>query len=82
MYGLYNSYGGWGTGNMMSWFGGGIMMIVFWVLLIVLIVWIVREVSGKNFHSSSNALEILRERYVKGEIDKKEFEEKKKDLIE
>ena len=81
MYGLYDNYGGWG-GNMMGWFGGGIMMLVFWVLLIVFIVWMVREVSGKNLHSQSgsNALEILKERYAKGEIDKKEFEEKKKDL--
>ena len=85
MYGLYNDYGGWGVGNMMGWFGGGIMMLVFWVLLIAFIVWIVREVSGKNTHShsgssGSDALEILKERYAKGEIDKQEFEQKKKDL--
>ncbi|MEK7464725.1 MAG: SHOCT domain-containing protein [Patescibacteria group bacterium] len=56
------------------------MMIVFWVLVIFLIVWIVREAGGKNNHSKPNALEILKERYAKGEINKKEFEEKKKDL--
>lgn len=80
MYGLYNDYGVWGGGSMMGLFGGGIMMIVFWVLLIALFLWIVREVGGKNSHSGSNALEILKERYAKSEIDKKEFEEKKKDL--
>ncbi|OHB15248.1 MAG: electron transporter RnfE [Candidatus Zambryskibacteria bacterium RIFOXYC1_FULL_39_10] len=74
MYGFYNDYGGW--------FGGGIMMVVFWVLLVVFIVWIVREVGGKNSspRSNSSALEILKERYAKGEIDKEEFESKKKDL--
>ena len=79
MYGQYNDY--WGT-SMMGWFGGGIMMIVFWALLIALIVWIAREVSGQNnSRSSSKALEILKERYAKGEIDKKEFEDKKKDIV-
>ena len=79
MYGLYNDYG-WGAGNMMGWFGGGIMMIVFWVLFIALIVWVVREFSGKNSKSSSNALDILKERYAKGEMNKEEFESKKKDI--
>lgn len=80
MYGFYNGYGGWGDGGMMGFLGGGLMMISFWVLLIVLVVWIVREVSGKNSRLNSNALEILKERYAKGEIDKKEFEAKKKDI--
>jgi len=76
MYGLYNGYGGWEHG----WFGGGIMMVVFWVLLIALIVWAVRGVNDKKSSSDQSALNILKERYAKGEIDKKEFEEKKKDL--
>ena len=51
-------------------------------MLVVFIVWIVREVGGKNSspRSNSSALEILKERYAKGEIDKEEFESKKKDL--
>ena len=80
MYGIYNGYDGWGVGSMMGFFGGGVMMIVFWALLIVFIVWVVREVSGKNSHSNSNALDILKERYAKGEISKEEFESKKKDI--
>ena len=80
MYG-YNGYGDWGYGSMMGWFGGGIMMIVFWALFIALIVWIVREVSGRHSHSSSQALAILKERYARGEISKEEFESKKKDLL-
>ena len=82
MYGIYNGYDGWGIGNMMGFWGGGIMMIAFWVLITAFIFWLVREASGKNSHSrsDSNALEILKERYAKGEIDKREFEEKKKDI--
>lgn len=79
MYGLYNDYG-WGTGSMMGWFGGGLMMIIFWVLFIALIVWAVREFGGRNVQSSSRALDILKERYAKGELSKEEFESKKKDI--
>ncbi|MDP2655325.1 MAG: SHOCT domain-containing protein [bacterium] len=81
MYGLYGDYG-WGAGNMMGWFGGGIMMIVFWALFIALIVWVVREFGGKNSKSSSNALDILKERYAKGEISKEEFDSMKKDITQ
>lgn len=81
MYGFYNGYDGWGIGNMMGWYGGGIVMIVSWALFIGLIVWVVREASGRHSrHSSSAALDILKERYAKGEISKEEFEEKKKGL--
>lgn len=72
-------------GDMFGWgLGGGIMMIIFWATIILFTAWIVREVNGrsnsdKTRHGKST-LEILEERYAKGEIDKKEFEEKKKNL--
>lgn len=62
--------------------GGGIMMFIFWVAIILIIAWAVKE-SGGSCHERFNkrsALDILKERYAKGEIDKKEFEEKQKDL--
>ncbi len=77
MYGLYNN--SWGYG-MMGGPIGWIMMIAFWVLLVALIVWVVREVSGRHSSSGGRALDILKERYAKGEINKEEFEAKKKDL--
>lgn len=73
------------NGDMFGWgLGGGIMMIIFWATIIISIIWIVREVVGKNNSDKTrygkSAIEILEERYAKGEIDKKEFEEKKRDL--
>jgi len=75
--------------NMMSFgfgpFGGfgWIFMILWWVLIIagiaVLIKWLTSQSRGTHDHEKS-PLEILKERYAKGEIDKKEFEERKKDL--
>ena len=79
MYGIYNGYEGWGVENMMGFWGGGILMILFWAIVIYFIVWLVRN-NKANGKDSNKALDILKERYEKGEIDKKEFEEKKKEL--
>ena len=69
-------------------FGGGAMgigMLLFWGLIIVLIFMLVRGFGGTRNASEPRtrdkpALEILSERYAKGEIDKSEFEEKRRDL--
>lgn len=75
-----------------NWFGhtffGGFFMVIIWVAIIFFVVWLVREMSGANKkqdgaeHRKKTALDILNERYAKGEIDRKEFEEKKKDLAD
>ena len=78
-----------GAGNMMNFgfgpFGGfgWIFMILWWVLIIAGIValtkWLTSQSRGSRDHEKS-ALEILEERYARGEIDKQEFAEKKRDL--
>lgn len=84
-------YRGWHMGpDMMGYWGmgwfGGIFFFIFWILIIVgmvfLIKWLIHMGKGHSAErsSGSRALEILRERYAKGEIEKDEFEEKKKDL--
>lgn len=85
--------GGWNMGpGMMGYWGMGwfgmIFMIAFWVLLIVglvfLVKWLIQTTSsGKtDRRMGSSAIEILKERYARGEIDQAEFEAKKKDLLE
>lgn len=67
-------WGAWGLGMML-------MMLLFWVLVIVgLVVGIRWLFSQRKEPRSDSALEILRQRYARGEINKEEFEAKKKDL--
>jgi putative membrane protein len=62
-------------------------MFIFWILVIVgiifLIRWLIHSTKGgaAGTQSGSGAIEILKERYARGEINKEEFEEKKKDLM-
>ncbi len=82
----------WGNGGMMggSGFGvfgmvfGFIFMLLFFAGAILLVVWIVKQFSPGGTSattSGSNALEILNERFAKGEISKEEFAEMKKELV-
>ncbi len=82
------SSGMWGN-HMFYGFGYGFMgeffMFIFWLLIIGAIVYaVMQHSSGYCGHNkvgiNNSALNILKERYAKGEIDKAEFEEKKKDL--
>lgn len=68
----------------MNWgWGGGLMMILWILVLAALIFWIVRvaQRNGNQPYQPESAIDILKKRYARGEISKEEFEERKKDLL-
>ena len=75
-------YDGFGFG----WGGMGIGMLLFWALIIAVVVVLIRRLGGARSVASEprlrerTALDILGERYARGEIDKSEFEQKRRDL--
>lgn len=76
-------YYGYGTewGYMGIW--GPIFMVIFWLFVIVGIMALIQGNSGmgtRHRRQENSALDILKERYAKGEMTEKEFEKKKKDL--
>ncbi len=67
-------WGAWGFGMMLT-------MLLFWGVVIVGLVIAIRWLLGQGkAPQSDSALEILRQRYARGEINKEEFEAKKRDL--
>jgi putative membrane protein len=78
--------GGWG-------FGHGVFGLIIWLVILVAIVaaivWLIRAVApagiqhSSSEHSSarrSSGLDVLEERYARGEINQEEFLQKKRDI--
>lgn len=69
-----------------GWFPGfgWLFMLLFWGLVILGIVaivkWLASAGAGGNTPRARTALDILEERYARGEIDREEFEQKRRDL--
>ena len=74
MHPMWWMWGAWGIGMML-------FMLLFWGLVITGIVLGIRWLVGASRPSATDrALEILRERYARGEINREEFEARKRDL--
>lgn len=67
-----------GTGWMIAMMVG---MAIFWGLVIVGVVWLLREVIGRN-RPSSNPLEILDRRLAEGEVSVEEYDQRRKALAD
>ncbi|HEY9163097.1 MAG TPA: SHOCT domain-containing protein [Magnetovibrio sp.] len=83
----------WGHGGSWS-YGGHIFFPIVGIIVVVLVIFLVMRMAGCSRHrcggydrvgrgdvrGGSNAMAILEERFAKGEIDKADFEERKKAL--
>jgi putative membrane protein len=80
-YGPHMWSGGWH-----GWFIGPIMMILFIAVAAIVVVLVVRWLGGPGHASHSppgrTPLDILKERFARGEIDKAEFEERRQMLAD
>lgn len=82
--GYGHSHMNWGDGMGMMMFGP-VMMIGLVVLIVLVVVSLVQRKShanGRADQATSSALELLNERYAKGEIDHDEYAERKRRLME
>ena len=73
-----------GHGHMMDgawgWFGGLLMMLLMIALIAAAVVLAFRFLGHAQAPRSGRALDILNERFARGEIDKTEFEERRRAL--
>jgi putative membrane protein len=88
MWGGWSAPGGFNFLNTMMNFGygfgffGWIMMLLWWALVIVALVVLMRWLMSRSRGTTGggSALDTLKERYAKGEISRKEFEEMKQTI--
>jgi putative membrane protein len=83
---------GWQRMPMHHWGIGWLWMlmgVIFWILIILALVYLIkylvqaaRRDQDTTKQGSHTPLEILKERYARGEIDREEFQSRKKDLLE
>ena len=89
---MYN-YGYPSYGHMLGWGIGGLLIsVLVWVIIVCVIVAVIRRIIWGSRHghrrwrhwegmNGASGLDVLNERYAKGEINKEEYEQKKKDIL-
>lgn len=77
----------WGGGGPMGWFMGPVMMIATIAITVAVVVLVIRWLGGAGHGSThlpappaKTPVEILQERYARGEIEKEEYEERRRVL--
>jgi len=83
----WGTMGGYGYGY--GGYGFGLIHMIFWVVILIAIVagvvWLVRSMVGTNAPQAgvrrSAGLDVLEERYARGEINRDEYLQKKQDIL-
>ena len=74
----WNGFWGWGMGL------GFVFMLLFWGFIILgiaaLIRWLISQSSPSRNSRDKSPMEIVQERYARGEIDREEYEQKRRDF--
>jgi putative membrane protein len=76
----FNNFHGncWGSGMRMFHGGGGFMMMIFFAVILFLVFYFVKHLISRKDGDSESAIQILKERFAKGEITQTEYVEMKK----
>ena len=77
---MWSGMGTYGWGSGWGWIGVT-HMLLWWALLILGITLLAKWLLAPASRRQRGALEILRERYARGEIDKDEFDRRRRDLL-
>ncbi len=79
--GMMGAMGGWGMGYG---FFGWLIGLLFWIAIIagvvLLVRWLIDQGKLKGPQTGESALDILKKRYARGEIDREQFENMKREL--
>lgn len=59
-------------------FVGWTMMILFWAAVLVVIIWAIRSLGSRPSPTPPTPRELLERRFAAGEIDREDFEERKR----
>lgn len=70
-------WGGWGFG----WGGFDLLHMLWWLLVIAGVIIFVKWLAASGRAPADRALDILKERYARGDIAREEFESRKRDLL-
>ena len=72
---------GYGYGGGWTMIAGGLVWIVIGAVAVVLLYRLLQPAAGRPGGGGASALDLLQERYVRGEIERDEYLQKRKDLL-